>query len=86
MVGPDPRSLLNDALQRLNIPVSDLTREDPRGRMDVLASRLLAHGVQSLPVELQQAYYVARPLVDGQIQKYLGAFRLPAVPGGKVGE
>jgi hypothetical protein len=71
---------INEILQSLNVPVGDLTGEDPRGRLDVLASRLIAHGVRSLPVEVQQMFHVARPLIDGQIVKHLGKFRVPAAP------
>jgi hypothetical protein len=68
---------IDDMLQSLNVPLGDLKNEDPRGRMDVLASRLIEFGVRSHVPGLSLLYDIARPLIDGQIVKHLGKFKLP---------
>ena len=57
-------------------PASLAFVEDPKGRVDYLASKLLENGARSLPLDAQQTYHAARPLIDGLLVRYLGGIRL----------
>ena len=68
------------------IQPADLSQvDDPAGRVDFLASKVIENGVAQLggeiPVEvvaaLQATYRAARPLIDGLLVKHLGMIRIP---------
>jgi hypothetical protein len=72
-----------DTLAKMaGVKLADLSNPegDLRGRVDVLASKLIEHGVTVMNDPAMAATYrAARPLIDGAIANALGKFRI-AVP------
>ena len=69
--------LLDLLVQSMGVtPTSLETVPDPKGRVDYLASKLLEQGSKSLPLDAQQTYQAARPLIDGLLVRYLGGVRI----------
>lgn len=63
--------------KHMGIECADLTHVDkPLGRMDYLASQIIAKTVQGLSPELQMTYHAARPLIDGYLQQALGTAKI----------
>jgi len=61
----------------LGIQLADLsTVENPQGRLDFLASQLVAAAVKDLSPEAQATYQAGRQIIDGYFVKTLGGIRI----------
>lgn len=59
--------------RQLGVELADLSMvDDPVGRIDYLASKVVEQAVRALTPEAQMTYHVARPLIDGLFAKHLG--------------
>ncbi len=68
---------VNAIARLMDLEPADLsTVEDPKGRLDYLASRLVDRCAKDLPADLQATYQAARPLIDGYFVKTLGSVKL----------
>ena len=64
----------------LGIEPADLsTCDNPKGRLDFLASKVVEHSVSQLGhlPEVQATYQNFRPLLDGALVRFLGSVVLP---------
>lgn len=80
----DGSSLLS-LLEGMGLPQVDLSSvENPKGRVDFLASNLIAQGVKAYAPELQALHGVVRPFIDGQLHRHLSKVKLPGIAAKKT--
>jgi hypothetical protein len=71
---------LGSILERVGLPTSDLSAvENPKGRVDFLASKLIEVGVRQFAPGLTGLHQSVRPIIDGQLEKHLRGVKLPFV-------
>ena len=71
---------INMLAKQLQVELTDLSEvENPVGRLEYLASKVVESAVRTLPPEAQMTYKAARPLIDGLFSKHLGqvSIRVP---------
>jgi hypothetical protein len=65
-------------VKECGLPVADLSSvPDPKGRIDFLASRLIAKGVEAYAPQLAGIHKALSPVVDGLLVATLGDVQVP---------